>query len=99
MPTPTFSLRIPAHVQKNLAEMAKIYGAPNTRAFAAEVLTVMSGNDIEPVKAFIVRFIAKAGEQLTLQLSTVMDDATGSPKKAPKPKKKGKTTANGRKRA
>jgi len=84
MPTPTFTLRLSAETQKSLADMAKVYGAPNTRAFAAEVLAVMSSGDIERVKAFNGRLIARAGEQLTLKLNAAMDAAVAEkPKKRP----------------
>jgi len=84
MPTPTFTLRLPLVAQNNLREMAKVYGAPNTRAFAAEVLAVMSSGDLEQVKAFNGRLIARAGEQLTLKLNAAMDAAVADkPQKRP----------------
>lgn len=49
--------------------MAAIYGSPNGRAFAREVLEVMCSNDPQRVKAFNVRLFSKVGEQLALKFS------------------------------
>jgi hypothetical protein len=84
MPSPQFSFRLPAADKAALLEMAKIYGAPSPGAFCAEMIGVMCSGDLERVKAFNGRLIAKAGEQLTLKLNAAMDAADAvKPKKSP----------------
>lgn len=73
MPTPTFTMRLPKKTQDELAELAKVYGAPNTRALAREVLEVIVSGDIERIKAFNARLITRMGEQLVLRLNAVVD--------------------------
>jgi hypothetical protein len=75
MPTPTYSLRLPAETQKAIADLAAIYGAPNGRVFAREILEVMTSGDPERVKAFNGRLIRGMGEQLTLRLNASIDAA------------------------
>lgn len=98
MPSPTFNFRLPAADKAALLEMAKIYGSPSPGAFCAEMIGAMCSGDMDRVKAFNGRLIAKAGEQLTLKLNAALD-ASEAPQKLKKPAKKGKTTSNGRKRA
>lgn len=80
---------MPQKVQDDLLEMGKVYGSPNGRAFAREVLEVMTSGDMERVKAFNARLIAKAGEQLTLKLNATLDGAAEAQKRA-KNARKGK---------
>lgn len=87
MPTPIFAMRLSAKTQQDLAEMAKIYGSPNTRAFAREILEVMTSGDLERVKLFNGKLIKGMGEQLTLKLNAAMDGAMGAEKSAKEPKK------------
>lgn len=90
--TPIFTLRLPQKVQDDLAGMAKVYGSPNTRAFAREVLEVMCSADMERVKAFNARLIKGMGEQLTLKLNGALDASTEFEKPAQDPRKRAKGT-------
>jgi hypothetical protein len=91
MPSPIFSFRMPAKDRAALNEMAKLYGAPSSGAFVAEMVGVMCSGDVERVKAFVGRLIARAGEQLALRFNTMLDEAKPEPKpvKALKVRKKG----------
>lgn len=89
MPTPVYGLRLPVQTQKAIAELAAIYGAPNGRAFAREILEVMTSGDVEQVKAFNARLIRGMGEQLTLKLNASIDAVTA----AEKPAKNGRKSA------
>jgi hypothetical protein len=82
MPTPTYALRLPGETQKAIADLAGIYGAPNGRAFAREILEVMTSGDPERVKAFNARLIRGMGEQLTLKLNASIDSAVDAEKPA-----------------
>jgi hypothetical protein len=96
-----FALRLPEKVQESLRDMAKVYGSPNASAFAREMLTAMTSGDIEQVKAFNARLIARAGEQLTLTLNAALDAAPTSKKpakKAKKPPGRGKGRGRAKKR-
>lgn len=92
MPTPVYGLRLPQKVQDDLVEYAKIYGAPSGRAFAREILEVMTSGDMERVKAFNARLIRGVGEQLTLFMNAQADlgAAQIAGKRAQKPKKRPK---------
>lgn len=87
MATPIFAMRLSAKTQQDLAEMAKIYGSPNTRAFAREILEVMTSGDLERVKLFNGKLIKGMGEQLTLKLNAALDVATAAEKPAKQPLK------------
>lgn len=96
MATPLFNVRLSEKTQADLRAMAAVYGSPNASAYAREVLEVMCSGDLEKVKAFIARLIARAGEQLTLRLNGALDEVAGSEKPAPatrKPAKKGRKPA------
>jgi hypothetical protein len=88
MATPLFNVRLSEKTQADLREMAKVYGAPNASAFAREVLEVMVSGDLEKVKAFNARLIARSGEQMTLALNAALDAASGSKKPAKKGRKR-----------
>jgi len=75
MNTPHYTLRLPAKTIAAISEMGAIYGAPNGRAFAREMLIAMTSGDLEQVKAFNGRLMRGIGEQLTLQLNTALDAA------------------------
>lgn len=93
MPTPHFSFRLPVDQADSLRDMAKLYGAKDTSSFLREMVGAMCSNDMEKVKAFNGRLATKMGEQLTLKLNAVLDEATGAGKKA----KKARKVAQGRK--
>ena len=78
--------------------MSKIYGAASPGAFCAELVGVMCSGDMERVKAFNGRLIARTGEQLTLQLNAAMDAATGRPRKAKEGQRRKKTAKGAPKR-
>jgi hypothetical protein len=86
MPSPIFTFRMPQKDREALNSMAKIYGAPSSGAFVAEMVGVMCSGDSERVKAFVGRLIARAGEQMALQFGRQIDEVMGS-KPAPKPVK------------
>ena len=93
MGTPIYALRLPQKTQEDIAELARIYGAANARAFAREILEVITSGDIERIKAFNARLIKGMGEQLTLKLNSALDgpkEAEKPAKKPRKPAKKGK---------
>lgn len=69
MPTPIYALRMSQEEQDSIAQMAKVFGAPNGRAFAREVLAVMCSGDVKRVQEFNARLIRGVGEQLTLALN------------------------------
>jgi hypothetical protein len=98
MPTPMYAMRLPKETQAALSEMAAVYGAPNGRAFAREVLEVMCSGDIDRVKGFIGRLIAKSGEQMTLKLNAALDASVEAEKPAQKPNPKGKGKKKGGRR-
>ena len=89
MGTPIYALRLPQKTQEDIAELARIYGAANARAFAREILEVITSGDIERIKAFNARLIKGMGEQLTLKLNSALD----GPKEAEKPAKKARKLA------
>lgn len=91
MPTPVFALRLSARAQADLAEMAKLYGSPNPRAFAREVLETMSSGDAGKAREFLRRLFMRAGEQLAMQFTAPLE-AIEQPRK---PARKGRS---GRKR-
>lgn len=86
MPTPVFTLRLPQKTKDELAQLAKVYGAPNTRAFAREILEVIVSGDLERIKAFNARLVMRMGEQLTLQWSAAAIAQAG--KRAQEPRKR-----------
>jgi hypothetical protein len=96
MPTPLYALRLPQQTQDAIVELAKIYGAPTGRAFAREILEVITSGDMERIKSFNGRLIQGMGEQLTLKLNASLDaldtgkDAGKPAKKARKPARRGK---------
>lgn len=73
--SPRFTFRLPQKDKDALAEMAKLYGAASPGGFLAEMVGAMCSNDMERVKGFVGRLVAKAGEQLTLQLNATVDHA------------------------
>lgn len=73
MPSPIFTLRLPQKDREALDHMAKVYGAPSSGGFVAEMIGVMCSGDVERVKSFVSRLIQKSGEQLTLQLNATLD--------------------------
>lgn len=81
-----FTVRLAKETQADLAQLARVYGAPTSSAFAREVLEVVVSGDFEKIKAFNARLLTRMGEQLHLQLAEVFDDA--AKKKAPRTKKR-----------
>jgi hypothetical protein len=75
MATPLFTFRMPRKDREALDIMAKIYGAPSSGAFCAEMVGVMCSGDTERVKAFVGRLIARAGEQMALEFGKMVDGA------------------------
>lgn len=103
MPSPVFTLRLPQKDREALDLMAKVYGAPSSGGFIAEMVGVMCSGDVERVKAFVARIIQKTGEQLTLKLNAALDESVnvsnvGDVKRAIKPRKRRKVERRPRKR-
>lgn len=73
MPTPLYTLRLPEKTQANIAELSVIYGAANPRAFAREILEVVTSGDVEKLKAFNARLVHGMGQQLTLRFNSTLD--------------------------
>jgi hypothetical protein len=96
--TPTYALRLSRKTQDDLALMGKLYGLPNGRAFAREVLETMCSGDAAKVQAFLRRLMMAAGEQLALKLGEPLEAVSRPALPAPKPKKK-KGRARARKRS
>jgi len=93
MPSPKFTFRLPQQDRDALAEMAKVYGANSAGGFLAEMVGAMCSADPVRIKTFYSRLIAGAGEQLTLRLNGVIDQAVGDtalegPARAEKPAQK-----------
>lgn len=97
MPTPIYALRLPTKTQQDIAELGKIYGSPNGRAFAREMLETMTSGDMARIKAFNARLITKCGEQLSLQLNAAVDAAAEAQKPARKPLSRSKGKKGGSK--
>lgn len=89
MPTPTFALRLSLKTQADLAALSKVYGSPNPRAFAREILEAVTSGDMERIKAFNQRLITRMGEQLVLRLNAVVD----TPPKGNERRKRGRKRA------
>lgn len=85
--TPIFTVRMSLESQRNLSEMAKVYGSSSVSGFAREVLETVSSGDVERVRAFTLRMAEKAGEQLKLSLMASFDDATQAQKPAKQARK------------
>jgi len=91
MPTPLYTLRLPQKTQDDIAEMGKVYGAPNGRAFAREILEIMCSGDPTRVQSFNRRLMMAVGEQLALKLNEPLqhvDTPVNRDAKPAKPKKK-----------
>lgn len=91
METPVFALRLPQKLQDDLAEYSVLYGAPNPRAFAKEILEVVLSGDPRRVAEFNGRLMQKIGEQMTFEttLKALSDakEATEKAKRAHAPRK------------
>ena len=68
MPTPVYRFRLSEADQKNLVDVSKLYGAPNTSVFLREMVSSLCSGDQKRVSEFVTRLIMKMGEQLTLNL-------------------------------
>jgi hypothetical protein len=66
MPSPIFSFRIKAQDLADVREIAKVYGAPSTGAFIAEMVGAMCSGDAKRISEFNTRLMMKMGEQLAL---------------------------------
>lgn len=78
MPTPIFTIRLSPKTQGDLRQMAALYGSPNARAFAREVLETMCSGDLERIKEFSRRLMVGMGEQLALKLTAAVDEANAT---------------------
>jgi len=66
MPTPTFTLRLPLALQRQMVDMAKSYGAPNVRAFTKDLLEAVVSGDPMRAGAFTARLLARQQGQLLI---------------------------------
>jgi hypothetical protein len=69
MPTPTYALRLPKKVQDDLASIGLVYGAPNGRAFAREILEVVTSGNPDRISLFVQRFVERIGGQTSFALT------------------------------
>lgn len=91
MPTPVYRFRLAEADQKNLIEMAKLYGASNTSVFLREMVSSLCSGDQKRVTEFVGRLITKMGEQLLFDLSQkVARDSKKPAPELPTLKRKGK---------
>ena len=86
MPTPIFALRLPQKTQDDIATLSRIYGSPNPRAFAREILEVITSGDMERIQSFNRRLMMGMGEQLALKLNEPLKALQGQQRG---PRKKG----------
>jgi hypothetical protein len=93
MPTPTYALRLAKKTQDDIAELAKIYGSPNGRAFAREILEVTCSGDVARIQAFNRRLMMGMGEQMALKLNATLDEVAAPEPKERKPRKKRRARA------
>jgi hypothetical protein len=83
MPTPLYRLRLARDLQAKVAEVGRIYGAPNTSVFIRELLSAVCSGDQKELFAFQARLSEKLTGQLMLELVAAQ--------KAKKPAVKGRT--------
>lgn len=69
MPTPLYALRLPQKVQDDLVTIGRVYGSPNGRAFAREILEVVTSGDPDRISLFVAKFIDRIGGQTSFFLS------------------------------
>lgn len=83
-------MRLSVQDQKLLAEMSKVYGAPNPRAFLREILQVMLSGDAERLRGFNTRLAQGVGkhmaEQMAFKLNETLDETPPPPRKRAKKK-------------
>ncbi len=90
MPTPTYALRLARKTQDDLAQMAKVYGAPNGRAFAREILETVCSGEPARMAAFNRRLLQGVGEQLALTLNAPLEKMVAEDRKVSvRPQKRG----------
>jgi hypothetical protein len=75
MPTPTFTFRLAASSQQDLAELAKLMQT-RPRPLARAMLEAMLSGNPDQVKGLLRRLSMAAGEQLALNLNAVVDQVT-----------------------
>lgn len=78
MPTPTFALRLSKKTQDDLAALAAVYGSPNPRAFAREILEVVTSGDMERITAFGARLVERMGGQMAFLMTAQVDAPASS---------------------
>jgi hypothetical protein len=97
MPTPTYALRLPKKVQDDLTTIEHVYGAPNGRAFAREILEVVTSGDPDRISLFVAKFIDRLGGQTSFYLTVENTPAgttrtTRTPSKARKKRRRRERT-------
>jgi hypothetical protein len=89
--SPIFSFRLPAKDLEDVREIAKVYGAPSTGAFIAQLVGAMCSGDAKRISEFNTRLMTKMGEQLALDfVEKATKDAKKRAKEAKRPLKQGK---------
>jgi len=73
MPTPVYALRLSQKTQDDLSALGKVYGSPNGRAFAREILETVCSGDPVRMAAFNKRLLIGVGEQLALKLNAPLE--------------------------
>lgn len=86
MPTPLYCLRLPQKVQDDILTLSRMYGLPNGRAFAREILETITSGDMERIQAFNRRLMMGLGEQLALKLNEPLRALSEQQERKPKPK-------------
>jgi hypothetical protein len=91
MGTPIYALRLPQKVQDDLSSVGRVYGSLNGRAFAREILEVVTSADADRISQFVARFTERLGGQTTFFVSAVVDaEPTGKKRTTRKARKKRK---------
>lgn len=79
MPTPLYALRLPQKVQDDLVTIGRVYGSPNGRAFAREILEVVTSGDPDRISLFVAKFIDRLGGQTSFFLT--VESTPAAPKR------------------
>jgi Rod binding domain-containing protein len=91
MPTPVYRFRLSHADQKNLNEMAQVFGSPNTSVFLREMVGAMCSGDPPRVSSFTTKLFTSMGEQLALEFAEKAKKQANQAKKSPvKSKLKGR---------
>ena len=88
MPTPIYALRLSKETQEKIAALAKVYGSPSARAFAREILDVVTSGDMLKLQAFNERLMTRMVGQTFLPLALRTPGTNPPPEPVPSKKRK-----------